>query len=108
MASVENFDIEVHFRYLDSRKIALESWNRGMKKFNLKNAKCVYVKADPTAEVLDRLSKYENKVLLVTNRETSYPYQVVTPTLTIHNEKTLRWLNGPLIRKIARKFEPVK
>ena len=79
-----------------------------MKKFNLKNAKCVYVKADPTADVLDRLSKYENKVLLVTNRETSYPYQVVTPTLTIHNEKTLRWLNGPLIRKIARKFEPIK
>ena len=38
------------------------------KKFNLKNAKCVYVKADPTAEVLDRLSKYENKVLLALER----------------------------------------
>jgi uncharacterized protein (DUF1919 family) len=108
MAAVENFDIEIHFRNLDSRKIALESWNDGMKRFNVKNAKCIYVKADPTTEELDRLSKYVNKVLLVTNRETSYPYQVVTPTLTKFNEKTLYWLNGPLIRKIARKFEPVK
>ena len=105
IASVENLDIELHFRNLDSRKLAQESWDKGLRCFHAEKAKCIYVKADVTQEELDRLSKASPKILLVTNRETEYPYQLVVPTLTKQNEKTRRWLNGRRIRTIIQKVK---
>lgn len=105
IALENNYDIEIHFHNLPSRQASMDSWEQGQKQFNIKKVKYVFVKANPNIETIRKLEKSHKNILLITNKESSYKHQMVIPSLTEQNEKTLSWINGKTIRRIVKQLK---